>query len=224
MSTHSNTEARKRLSEYLAKFQKQPRFTLVGPLVSNDRTFHDPVIFVDGGSIAREGKRGFTVGDGDSSNTPMDITLNPEKDFSDLAFALGLLPQSAEEVVLEGFLGGRRDHEIFNFGEIFHFLKKDVAPKFVRFDSEVVAVSAGQWRFDLRGLFSLMAVETAMVEMKGDCQYPISPPQNVLPLSSFGLSNIATGVITIRTNNPIFLLSEDVTEPTSLSISPTADV
>ncbi|MBX2867239.1 MAG: hypothetical protein KTR18_01080 [Acidiferrobacterales bacterium] len=215
MSSHTQTEDSKRHSEYFQKFQEQSRFTLVGPLVSSNKVFDDPVIFVDGGSIAREGLKGVTVGDGDSSHIAMDITLNPEKDFSDLSFALGLLPKTAIEVVLEGFLGGRRDHELFNFGEVSQFLGKGNIPKFVRFDSEVVAVSAGHWLFELHGLFSLMAVETAKVEMKGNCKYAITPAQNVLPLSSFGLSNIGSGTISIYTNNPIFLLSENISEPTS---------
>ncbi len=198
------------LHAYLDAHKENPRFAVVGPLCAIHKRFADPVIFVDGGSIRREGNEGICVGDGDSSTIPMDMQLDPQKDFSDLSFALDLLPEGVKEVTLDGFLGGRRDHELFNLGEVFHFLCRRDSPCAVFFDREIAAVTKGRWRLAIDGLFSLMAVEKSCVNLSGDCEYQINPSQEVTPLSSFGLSNIANGEISIETNNPIFVLSENI--------------
>lgn len=206
----SSQNHRESVDAYLRDHRHQSRFTLVGPLSGKQQLFDDPVIFVDGGSIWREGGEGICVGDGDSSEVPMDLTLDSQKDFSDLSFALGLLPEQASEIILDGFLGGRRDHELFNFGEVFHFLKNRSTPNTVQFDQEVLAVGRGHWHLEISGLFSLMTIETTEVALTGACHYQIDPPRQVAPLSSFGLSNIAEGKISIQASNPIFVLSENI--------------
>jgi len=198
------------LHPYLDAHSEHIRFSVVGPFCKEGKRFSDPVIFVDGGSIRREGNEGLCVGDGDSSSMTMDVELDPHKDFSDLSFALRLLPAAVKEIALDGFLGGRRDHELFNLGEVFHFLNSRQSSCAVFFDHEIVAITKGQWRFAIDGLFSLMTIETTCINLTGDCEYPINPSQEVAPLSSFGLSNIAKGEISIQTNNPIFLLSEKI--------------
>ncbi|MFI5391452.1 MAG: hypothetical protein ACHQYQ_08830, partial [Bacteriovoracales bacterium] len=74
--------------------------------------------------MAKKGYLDISVGDGDSSNFPMDFNLPEEKDYSDLKFALDLIPPNVEKINLWGFLGGRRDHEIINFGEVNNWLLK----------------------------------------------------------------------------------------------------
>ena len=79
------------IPEYLSRYRKDEVLTLTGPLYCDKETeigFTEPVIFVDGGTQWRLGEEGIAVGDGDSSQFKMDILLNPDKDFSDLAFAL----------------------------------------------------------------------------------------------------------------------------------------
>ena len=72
------------VSSYLDGFNGSDEILLVGPMPADRLAITEPVIFVDGGSNRREKTIGLSVGDGDSANQPMDIRLNPEKDFSDL--------------------------------------------------------------------------------------------------------------------------------------------
>lgn len=201
-------------AQYFSDFSDKQRITLVGPLVATDLVIEEPVIFVDGGSSLRENGIGIAVGDGDSSLHPMDILLDPDKDFSDLAFALSLVPQSITELDIVGFLGGRRDHELFNIGEVVRFLRHRPKQTRVAFDRSAIALSGGKWQLSIDGLFSLMAVEPALVTLQGQCRYPIDPAKKIEPLSSFGLSNIGSGVISIENSNPILLLSDEVTSVT----------
>lgn len=206
----SSSEHSAAFHPYLDAHREHAKFSVVGPLCAEHKRFSDPVIFVDGGSVRREGNEGLCVGDGDSSTIPMDIKLDPRKDLSDLSFALSLLPAKVKEIALDGFLGGRRDHELLNLGEVFHFLSCRHLPCAVFFDHEIVALTKGHWQLAIDGLFSLMTIETTCVNLSGKCEYQIDPPQEVAPLSSFGLSNIAKGEISIQTNNPIFVLSENI--------------
>ena len=191
--------------QYLHRYLHENEVTLVGPLVDSQIQFDDPVIFVDGGAHGRIGDHGLCVGDGDSWSGPMDIQLPTEKDFSDLAFALSLIPEHFQCLHLHGFLGGRRDHELFNLGEVFQFLQRRLSDTTVLFDQEVIAYSAGQWSLAIEGTFSLGALIPTEVTLSGSCKYPITEGTVVSPLSSLGLSNEGHGKILLTNNAPIFI-------------------
>lgn len=190
---------------YLNQFQDQRAITLVGPMAKYAVQVSEPVIFVDGGSMRRESAFGITVGDGDSSTATMDIDLDPVKDFSDLSFALGLLPERITTLSLLGFLGGRRDHELFNLGEVHHFLSRRQHATRAQFDEDVVAFSAGQWTFSVTTTFSLSVFGPATVCLSGACAYPIARGTQVKPVSSYGLSNEGHGEVQLECDAPVFI-------------------
>jgi thiamine pyrophosphokinase len=198
------------LDSYFGKFRHCQQITLVGPFFDNSHDIEDPVIFVDSGSQFRKSDEGISVGDGDSIDTPLEIRLNPDKDFSDLAFALQNIPDHFREIDLAGFLGGRRDHELFNIGETHHFLSTRKSPTKVRFDRKVTGFSAGQWQFQRFGSFSVLTVAEALVRITGDCSYTCPESTSFPPLSSLGLSNIGSGTIDIGSNGPVFVLFEEL--------------
>ena len=178
---------------------------LVGPLAGSELDITEPVIFVDGGSIRRENNIGLALGDGDSFDGHLDHKLEIDKDYSDLAFALSLLGDEFDRIELFGFLGGRRDHELLNLGEVFHFLSGRARPVAAYFDHTIDAFSRGRWEIDVHGTFSLVAFGDAIVTLSGDCKYAIPKDTPFNPVSSFGLSNEGYGRISLETSSPLFL-------------------
>jgi len=197
------------LESYFGKFSNCRQITLVGPFFDNRQTIEDPVIYVDSGSRFRTADEGISVGDGDSIDTPLEIQLNPDKDFSDLAFALGNIPEHYREIDLAGFLGGRRDHELINIGEAHHFLSTRKLSTKLRFDHEIIGFSKGQWQFDRSGSFSIVTIEETLLQITGDGLYTCPEKTTFPPLSSLGLSNAGSGTICINCDGPVFVLFED---------------
>ena len=195
----------KKFSEYLKRHLDSERIMLVGPLADSDLDLLDPVIFVDGGSIRRENDIGLSLGDGDSFDGHLDHLLETDKDYSDLAFALSLLGNEFERIEMFGFLGGRRDHELLNLGEVFHFLAGRTRPATAHLDHAIEAFSRGNWQIEVHGTFSLVAFNNAVVSLSGDCKYEIPKDTSISPVSSFGLSNEGHGTIWLETDSPMFL-------------------
>ncbi len=196
------------VNRYLAGHAKAAKVQLVGPLASSGAVWTEPVLFIDGGAGWRTSGEGIAVGDRDSFDGPLDHQLDPDKAFSDLAFALGHIGPEFTQIELSGFLGGRRDHELLNFGEVFHFLDRRTAPARVSFDREVEAFSTGHWEFASHGTFSLVLFAPCQVTLRGDCRYHIASDMAVTPLSSFGLSNVGSGQVQLQTNGPVFIFHD----------------
>lgn len=207
------------LDKYLQQFAGHC-VTLVGPLGEPlvewaclddaPATLAEPLIWVDGGVAHRRenGGAGFAVGDGDSTALPLDQYLTVDKNYSDLAYVLTRLPAHFTEVVLLGFLGGRRDHELFNLGEVHHFLAIAKVPTRVRFGHRITAYSKGKWRFEYTGAFSLAVLEATAVALRGACRYSLGSTR-IAPLSSRGLSNYGTGEITLTAQGPTFIFAAE---------------
>ncbi len=206
------------LDDYLRRFERSRRITLVGPLLAEAADLPDsaaaeaPLVWVDGGANHRRGRlggggadAGFSVGDGDSSRAPLDQYLRTDKEYSDLAFVLQRLPARFVEVTLLGFLGARRDHELFNLGEVHRFLASAKTPTEVRFDRSVNAYSKGEWIFEAHAVFSLAVFAPTTVKLTGACRYPLATPTKLAPLVSLGLSNHGFGGITLTTRGPAFI-------------------
>ncbi len=210
------------VQRYLDQFQGQKNLTLVGPFCDPSAVLREPVIFVDGGARCRKPGQGIAVGDGDSFDGELDVLLNRDKDLSDLAFVLGNISRGLSRIHLLGFLGGRRDHEMFNLGEVHQFLVA-AAPAQALFDDRVVAWSAGRWSFCRHGGFSLGALEESRVRMEGDCLYPCPEPTLFKPLTSLGLSNIGSGTIRLECSSPVFVFFEEPDEPTGCCSGWTTD-
>ena len=152
---------------------------------------------------------GFAVGDGDSSRSELHQYLPVDKDYSDLSYVLGRLPDHFTEVILLGFLGARRDHELFNLGEVHHFLCAAKTPTQVRFERSITAYSTGEWAFEAHSIFSLAVLEPTTVTLAGACKFRLTAPTKIAPLTSLGLSNHGFGVITLVTLGPAFIFTPD---------------
>jgi thiamine pyrophosphokinase len=194
-------------------------WTLVGPMgpkLSNSELLSHPIILVDGG--AHHCQKGLIwIGDSDSNQQHVEvdffIELNPNKDISDLKAAFDLFPtRSSLEMHLWGFLGGRNDHQLINLGESHHFLNQHPQSKIFFYDEigmlRMIFASSGALNLNHRGIFSLVSLESAEVQIIGHCDYELSAPTLLAPLSSRGLSNFAHGPIEIRSNKPLLVLFE----------------
>ena len=199
--------------QYIEKLSNSPEVTLIGPLYTKGpEGFDHPHVFVDRGIIfkdefaerAQDNYWDFSVGDGDSSPLELDLTLNPDKDFSDLSFALSLLPKGLKKLNLWGFLGGRRDHEMINLGEVHHALLNRFPGAVVYFEDKILAKN-GALEVNIKGTFSLVVLENTEVKMEGNLEYPLPDFTSLKPLSSHGLSNVGRGLIKIDSKGPYFI-------------------
>lgn len=195
-----------KLRDYLSQFSDSDQLNIVGPMAAPPHSLIEPIVYIDGGTKYKDELFGYSVGDGDSSSIPLDETLSPEKDFSDLGYALNQITNHFGQIHLYGFLGGRRDHELFNLGELHHFLERQENQTTAYFDDQWTAYSAGQWDLDIFGTFSLITFsDETKIQLDGHCRYHI-PRGTVVPtVTSFGLSNIGEGIIHLKCDRPIFI-------------------
>ncbi len=193
---------------------KKTSWVLVGPMGPELGLSADAVLAVDGG-LKYAPKADFWVGDGDSNPAlPLPehfLKLSPEKDISDFRAALDLLPE-AESILLWGFLGGRRDHELAILGECHGYLKSNPGCQIKIYNKGVLAgvfLPTGVGRIEYTGSFSLFSLESAKVTLRGDVLYSLSSPINLAPLSSHGISNKAQGMIMTESDKPLLILLGD---------------
>ncbi len=190
-------------------------WTIVGPLGPRVPEFllSYSRLGVDGGADFCD-ELDLWVGDSDScAELPACRHLvrhSPEKDLSDLALALALFTEDAAyRFHLWGFLGGRRDHELFNLGEVHRFLKGKARAEVSIYDGRGELrfrfFGSGRRTFTHRGTFSLGTLEATPVTLEGQCRYHIPEGTVLSPLSSFGLSNAASGTFEVRCQGPCFI-------------------
>ncbi len=194
------------ITRYLHCYASQKSVSLVGPLYTGETKFSDPVLYIDGGAQFRQQREGLAVGDGDSHNGALDERLNPNKDYSDLAYVLASLPAHFHEICLHGFLGGRRDHEWANLGEAHAFLKQRHLATQLHFETRITGFSSGRWQLEINEPFSLLCLETANVKLSGECQYQLKQKTRMEPLCSHGLSNVGHGVVILQTDKPVYVI------------------
>ena len=134
----------------------------MGPELSNEFENY-PLICVDGGANFTK-KMDIWVGDADSydgaARTEFHFKFSQDKDQSDLALALNLFKERQNYTFhFWGFLGGRRDHELFNIGEALNFLEDKGQSTIIFYgqDGKVYyeLLSTGKWKFNHVGLFQL---------------------------------------------------------------------
>lgn len=190
-------------------------WTFVGPMGPSvpSHLLEYPVIAIDGGAHHTE-KMDVWVGDSDSFELDVKAShifrLPIEKDQSDLAMGLSLFEEPRHyKLHFWGFLGGRKDHELFNIGEALTFLEEHHECQVLMYDESgkitFHLLGTGHWKFSYNGTFSLGTLKKTLVKMKGDCHYPISKYETLNPLSSLGLSNKAYGEVILETEGPVFL-------------------
>ncbi len=195
-----------------------------------------PFIYLDGGIthqslIRRLGLEDsfLTIGDNDSycgAEDEFDILLPRQKDQSDLAAALeelnNLCRESKEDgergdpkletLHLYGLLGGRLDHQLAIFGELFDFIEILAGSEnfqslfYSSHHNQVEAIIfQGALQREIHGTFSLMSLRETRVSAMGDLKYPLEH-HGLKAFSSLALSNEGFGEVTIHCERPILLI------------------
>jgi len=196
-------------------FSNKSEWVIVGPQGPHlsDSLKSLPIMSVDGGSNFVD-RADLWIGDSDSLSGPHKATheflLPKEKDKSDLACALDFFEEDhCWRLHFWGLLGGRQDHELFNFGEASDFLASRPDSSIIFYDHSGAEkfhfLSRGQWRFEHQGLFSLGTLKSVHAGLSGNCRYKLSPSQLLRPFSSLGLSNEASGEVIIYASGPVFI-------------------
>lgn len=193
--------------------QIEPSVVLVGPLAKAPPINKTPAIFVDGGAQWFR-PPGITVGDGDSWEKTPQVQLRPDKDVSDLAFVLRSLPSQVRLVEMLGFLGGARDQEWFNLGEVDHFLAEKTG-RVAHLDQQILGFSRGHWHFEHEGPFSFFTLRPAVIELDGEIEFSVTSPTALRALDSRGLSNRASGWVRVKSSEPAFVIFKDPDLPIS---------
>ena len=201
------------------EFQQGP-CGLLGPLWQEQFLPPLPLIFIDGGarfkhlpylSLAPQDRPypQYCLGDGDTypeGYANFELQLKAEKDLSDFAAALAILPPAPRQIYLYGLSGGKRDHEWAVLGEIDAFLSTH--PQQQICDADYTAFAAGTYHFDFKGRFSLLSLQANQITLTGQIKYPLMAPTTIAPLSSRGLSNEAHGPWQICATKPFVIFQQ----------------
>ena len=182
---------------------------IVGPCPLEDTlpSSYDLLMIVDGGMnhFSSKPEGALLIGDGDSTKTPhpFDWALPREKNFSDLTYALSLLPPNLKRVQLLGFTQGRFDHQLMVLGELFEFLGLQKNCQ-LELGPEIRGYSAGLHEFDHSGLFSVFSLKDLTLSLEGKIDYPARELE-LRPLSSHSLSNQSHGLVKVTSTQPFFV-------------------
>jgi len=139
-----------------------------------------PIIFVDGGmaffdSVTTIYKNSipFKLGDGDSTDSTLDLSLNKDKDFTDFECALSLIVDSIKlkRLYLCGFLNGRKDHEWVNIGRSFELLNSSLHLNTIFMDDKLTLCSKGEQSFSYHGSFGIISLLPVKLELSGQTKY-----------------------------------------------------
>lgn len=204
---------------FISSLKQSPRALVVGPITHEhqhvmirDKVTHflGPVILLDGAlnMFDKKPQNAVAVGDGDSCRPErrawLDIVLPTNKDQSDLAYALKqCLPANLSAVETFGLRGERWDHELFNFGEISHFLGLR-SQLFVCLEDGLWAFAPGEYPLNLKANFSLLSFHQTQISLQGDVKYSLQN-HRLEPVHSLGLSNSAFGEFTLKIDKPLFI-------------------
>lgn len=171
-----------------------------------------PQIAIDGG-IRHATNPVLWAGDGDSGAQPKNIPafVKTNQDETDLRFCLhGIHNWRWRALHLFGFLGGRRDHELANFGEVHaHMKARRNFERAVFYGADnapaVYVFAEGEHALEVTGRFSVLALEPLEISISGDCAYAA---ENLAlePLSGRGVSNTGTGLVRFRAGAPFMAL------------------
>lgn len=196
------------VDEFFNRCQDSSSLRLVGPLCRAPVETDLPIIYIDGGIGFKPSRPHiwFSLGDGDSGHINPQLVLSAEKNFSDLSFGLEIIPPHFKTIHLDGFLGGRKDHEWINFGVIHNFLSKRTTKTEIFFGQKIWVLNKGQWQKNFKGSFSLLCLEDTILRLSGDLKYPYTSAEPFPRLSSLGLSNLSKGNIEVSCDSPVFLM------------------
>lgn len=198
--------------------EESERLILVGPMqpapfAPPEDLKSLPQVAVDGGIHAALNPV-FWCGDGDSGFIPagMPAIVKEDQNQTDIAFCLSAIRNWRwREMHLFGFLGGRRDHELANFGTL--IAEASLRPRTQKISfyddagrAAAVVLPAGAHQLDLQGAFSIVALEPAVISLNGACAYEADHLM-LFPLSGQGLSNEGRGIVSLKTDRPVIVFS-----------------
>jgi len=197
--------------------QDKLEWNIVGPVSPSSPLKPFPTLAVDGGASFVP-NIDVWIGDNDSYLERIDsknaFLFSPDKSQSDLALALSLFENTnAYTLHLYGFLGGRRDHELFNFGEIFLHLLTNNSHRIILYEGEIpqfIFFGSGNQEFEHHGRISIGTLYPQNITLEGDLSYTGS--LDFLPLSSLGLSNQASGPFKVVASKPFFIFLDNSNE------------
>lgn len=199
--------------------EKLENAIIVGPMPFAKKlispSWKGQLIFVDGGLLHQKDfkqkgpklyQKSFSLGDGDSAKRGQLQLHKHDQNLSDLAFCLQQLQaiKDLKTMTLLGFLGGRKDHELINLGEIASFLRKRPDVR-VFLDDQIEFLPPGKHQFTFKGTFSLASFTPNQIKIEGDCRYPLKKWTKLEALSSLGLSNEASGLVTVECKKTVML-------------------
>ena len=196
------------LKSYLFDNSTTKKASLYGPLLKSfPKAENDSIhLFVDGGANFQHLiSNSLSVGDGDSFDGRLDVILPTDKDISDLGFCLIHLHHYLT-IKLYGFIGERLDHQLAVFGEIYHFLKAG-KNQVCFLDHEIVVTNIENLELNIFGTFSIFSLEEINLSINGHVKYPIKS-KKIQPFSSYTLSNIGDGALSIKADKPYFIFYE----------------
>lgn len=197
------------------ELEDKSEWVVVGPMgpLLPENFLSLPILAVDGGAHWSP-SHNVWVGDSDSfrdRSLAENIFQLPEnKDASDFSMSLRLFEKHSQYTFhLWGFSGGRKDHELFVWGEILAYLDQHPESKFILYGTdgriETHFIGSGHWKFQHQGLFSLGSIRKIRVKLTGDVRYPILQESWLPTLSSWGLSNVGTGQIILENEGAAFI-------------------
>lgn len=194
---------------FLQLLSDQSELAIIGPMpFDDDISVETPILYVDGGINHKRSKEHlhFSVGDGDSAHDPKLINerLPTNKDYTDLEYALSIVPQNISIITLYGFMGGRIDHALGVLGSVSHFLDKNPTCV-VLLEKVFMAHPAGHFYFEHNGTFSVLSLYEQHVSISGDCEFSLSDVEKIRPMQGLGLSNKAFGTVKISCQRPLFI-------------------
>lgn len=190
--------------------QDKLEWNIVGPMSPSFTPNTFPTLAVDGGASFVP-NIDVWIGDNDSYLEKIDcenaFLFSSDKDLSDLALALKLFQNpNAYTLHLYGFLGGRKDHELFNLGEISSHLLTKYDNKIIIYEGKspfFIFFGAGVHEFEHHGLISLGTLYPQEMTLSGQLSY--TGEFSFTALSSRGLSNKANGKLQIKATAPFFI-------------------
>lgn len=208
-----------RAKEDWGRFEaKAERLVLAGPLLSQrlEKNVLESRGLGDAPQIAVDGGIRFAVdpviwaGDGDSAGAAPP-QFKHGQDETDLRFCLnGIRGWGWRELHLFGFLGGRRGHELANFGEIQS--EMGTRPGFTRavFYENALAPAVyffqeGRHKLAVQGGFSLLSLTPARVRISGACAYA-TDAIDLRALSGRGVSNSGSGDVVFDSSVPFMVV------------------
>jgi len=200
---------------FLNKLDSEKILCLVGPLESHSFYSNSDFLklYVDGGarkknkSTLKQNISSLSIGDNDSFQGKLDLTLPKNKNYSDLEGALALIGHRADIILMDGFISlkneSRFDHLLSMFHSIFNFVKK--YNTFVFINHNLIMLPRGIHHINIHNYFGIIAFTNTSLQILGKVDFKSEVNMNISSLSSKACSNRGFGIVKIKIDKPVLL-------------------